>query len=80
MTEEKRGIVITLEEMYANVQELVRTTVTIDNKLNRVLALPSEVDLLEQRVRKIEAQNAAHWVVHGIMVATIGAALVRILP
>lgn len=67
MTDETPGFRVTLKDVYEELQE-VKTTLA-----NR---LPDDVD---SRLRRVENQIAAQWVVVGIVVVALGALLTRTL-
>lgn len=80
MTNDERptGVVVTIREIYENVQELTESFKKLDGTISSVLGLRSNLDTLEGRVRKVEQQNAAHWVVHTIMVGIIAVGAERL--
>ena len=77
MSEQNGGVVYTLREMFDQLQR-------VSLEVNDLAAIvKSDIDSrgksdLENRVRKIEQQNAAHWVVHTLFVGVIAFALERL--
>lgn len=72
MNEEKpMGVVVTLREIHDKVQLLSKDLNTVDTKLSNMVDFRKELDEHDTRLRHMEAQNAAHWVVHTLALAGI---------
>lgn len=72
MTEdEPAGVVVTLREIHDNVQLLAKDLSIIGTKVSNMVDFRKELDEHDKRLRKMEAQNAAHWVVHTLALAGI---------
>lgn len=78
MTEEKpTGVIITMREIHDNVQSLTQSISTLDAKISSMVNYQARIEANEDRIRKIEIQNAAHWVVHTITIGGITAIIGR---
>ena len=78
MNDEKpTGVIVTLSEMYGEIQRLgaefskLSQTVTSDIESRK----GSNYD---SRLRKLEQQNAAHWVVHTIIMGAVALGVERL--
>lgn len=80
MTNETRpiGVVVTIKDIHENVNRLLSEMSNIKTLSNDVVQLQREHDALEERTRKLEIQNAAHWIVHTLALSGIAAAVGRI--
>lgn len=76
---EPKGVIVTIGEIYREVNSTSNKIASLDTKITHVLSLKSEVDQNENRIRKLEVQNAAHWVVHSITIGAIAVAIGRII-
>lgn len=80
MNEEPKpaGVLITLRDIHDTVQSLAKSVNTLDTKMSDMIDLQNRLDDHDKRIRKMEAQNAAHWVVHTLAVGGIAALIGRI--
>lgn len=74
-TEGVDGVVVTLREIHTSLQDTTARLTRLDSKVDSALLLRDDVVETERRVRKLEAQNAAHWVVHTIAIGAIAAGI-----
>lgn len=72
------GVLVTLKDIHENVNKLLGEVSRMNNLHKNVLDLEREQEALEERTRRLEVQNAAHWVVHTLTVGGIAAAIGRI--
>lgn len=80
MNEDKpTGVVVTLREIHDNVQLLAKDLNIVDTKLSNMVDFRKELDEHDSRLRRMEAQNAAHWVVHTLALAGITTMIGRML-
>jgi len=72
------GVIVTIKDIHENVNKLVAEMSRVTTLSNDVVQLQRDHDSLEERTRKLEIQNAAHWIVHTIAVGGIAAAIGRL--
>lgn len=78
-TEDKSmGVIVTIKDIHENVTRLVREVTELNGLSNDVIDLEREHSKLEERTRRLEAQNAAHWVVHVLTVGAIASAIGKV--
>ena len=72
------GVLITIKDIHENVNKLLGEVSRMNNLHKNMVDLEREQEALEERTRRLEVQNAAHWVVHTLTVGGIAAAIGRI--
>lgn len=79
------GVIVTLPEIYQDVQETKRTLTEMNTKLDRFISLNQRLDSHKEdieehddRLRKLEIQISAQWVIVGLMVTGVGAMVARV--
>lgn len=80
-----QGVIVTLPEIYADVQDTKTQVAAMNHKLDRFISLNQRLDSHkadleshEDRIRKVEIQIAAQWVIVGIVTAGVTAMVVRV--
>lgn len=73
------GVVVTLPEIYQKVQETDTKLDRVIGAVEQMVAINSRLDNHGERLRKVESQIAAQWIVVGVMTTIIGAAVVKTL-
>lgn len=80
------GVVITQREIYEQVQALDNKLDDLIGVVNQMVAVNRRLDDHHERlnghgdrVRRVEIQIAAQWIVVGIVVTTLGAALTKFI-
>lgn len=71
------GVTITLREVYDQGRETARKLDQVIGAVEQMVALNERLGQHGERLRKAESQIAAQWIVVGIVVTVIGAAVVR---
>ena len=75
---EHNGVVVTLPEIYKKVTDLETKQDRVIIAVEQMVAVNQRIDQHADRLRRVESQVAAQWVVVGIVITVIGAALVRL--
>lgn len=80
------GVVVTLPEIYADVQAVKSEITGVSAKLDRFISVNERLDSHkediaghESRIRKLEIQIAAQWVIVGLVCTAIGGLLTKSL-
>lgn len=86
MSGDHPGVVVTLPEIYRDVQETKTRVNAMDNKLDKFLSVnerldshKSDISEHDDRIRKLEIQIGAQWVIVGLVSTGIGALFVKTL-
>ncbi|GAA1579154.1 hypothetical protein ACIFOC_00434 [Leucobacter aridicollis] len=77
MSDEAPGVIVTLPEIYKKVLETDTKLDKVIGAVEQMVAINSRLDNHGERLRKIESQLAAQWIVVGVVVTVIGAAVVK---
>lgn len=77
MTENHGGVIVTVREMYDELQRVSDAVSELTNTVKTDIETRTKSDI-EGRVRKIEQQNAAHWVIHTIFLGVIALGIERL--
>lgn len=85
-TNDHPGVIVTLPEIYKQVLETDEKLDRLANSVEQMVSINKRLDqhherLNEhgQRMRKAESQIAAQWIVVGVVITVIGAALVKFI-
>ncbi|MBL3682641.1 hypothetical protein D3229_09890 [Leucobacter aridicollis] len=70
-------MIVTLPEIYKKVLETDTKLDKVIGAVEQMVAINSRLDNHGERLRKIESQLAAQWIVVGVVVTVIGAAVVK---
>lgn len=86
MSEQIPGVKVSLETIYSQVMHTDTKVTKLENAVNELVAVNKRLDghrddIADQgeRLRKVEAQVAAQWVIVSVVIVVIGAAVVRAL-
>lgn len=86
MPDPGHGVIVTLPEIYQDVQATKAQVGEINLKLDRFISVnerldshKADIEEHDDRIRKLEIQIAAQWVIVGLVITGIGAVLVRTL-
>ncbi len=86
MSDEMPGVQVSLEDIYKQVTATDSKVTKLENAVNELVAVNKRLDghrddIADQgeRLRKVEAQVAAQWVIVSVVIVVIGAAVVRAL-
>ena len=83
---EPPGVVVTLPEIYRKVLETDDKVDRLASSVEEMVAVNKRLDQHHERLnahgerlRKVESQIAAQWIVVGVVITVIGAAVVKII-
>ena len=86
MSDEMPGVQVSLEDIYKQVTATDSKVTKLENAVNELVAVNKRLDghrddIADQgeRLRKVEAQVAAQWVIVSVVIVVIGAVVVRAL-
>ena len=86
MSDEMPGVQVSLDDIYKQVTATDSKVTKLENAVNELVAVNKRLDghrddIADQgeRLRKVEAQVAAQWVIVSVVIVVIGAAVVRAL-
>lgn len=78
------GVNVSLNEIYSHVMDTNAKVTKLEHAVNELVSVNKRLDghrdnLAEhsERIRKVEAQVAAQWVIVSVVIVVIGAAVVR---
>lgn len=78
------GVNISLDKIYSQVQDTNTKVTKLEHAVNELVAVNKRLDghrddieAHGERIRKVEAQVAAQWVIVSVVIVVIGAAVVR---
>ena len=84
--EEDTSVRVSLSTIYSQVQDTNQKVTKLESAIDNLVAInrrldghAADIDTHGERLRKVEAQVAAQWVVVGVVIAVMGAAVIRIL-
>lgn len=72
------GVIITQREIFDRVEEVDEKLDKVIGAVEQMVAVNSRLDNHGERLRKAESQIAAQWIVVGVVITVIGAAVVRV--
>lgn len=86
MADEDTSVRVSLSTIYTQVQDTNQKVTKLESAIENLIAInrrldghAADIDTQSDRLRKVEAQVAAQWVVVGVVIAVIGATIVRAL-
>lgn len=85
-SEDDTSVRVSLTTIYTQVQDTNQKVTKLESAIENLIAInkrldghAADIDTQSERLRKVEAQVAAQWVVVGVVIAVMGAAVIRIL-
>jgi CII-binding regulator of phage lambda lysogenization HflD len=86
MGEDDTSVKVSLSTIYSQVQDTNYKVTKLESAIENLIAInrrldghAEDIDLHGERLRKVEAQVAAQWVVVGVVISVIGAAIIRLI-